>query len=365
MGFINAILAPIEWVVAWIMYGWHQLFSSIGLSPESGLTWGLSIVGLTMVIRALITPLFIRQLHSSRKMQMLQPELQKIQAKYKGKTDPDSRQAMTQETMALYREHGTNPLSSCGPILLQMPIFFALFNVLNGVKSIANGTRDAVGPITKTVAQQIEASTLFGVKMSDTFMHASSNAAKVVTMVLIVIMCISTFTSQHQAMTKNMPKSAMDNPMFKQQRILLYITPFFFFISGPNFPIGVLIYWVVSNIWSMCQQFYTIRAMPTPGSDAYAAYEARMKAKGKTIKPIVERKGVVEGEVVSGGSVDGTPVRQSGQRQQPTRKGRKPAKQGGAQQGTGATKAQQGNQTPTKKTKGGSSTAGGGSGGDA
>lgn len=330
MGFFNTILAPIEWVVAWIMYGCHQLLTTLGMSAASGWTWALAIVGLTMVIRALITPLFIKQLHSSRKMQMMQPELQKIQQKYKGKTDPESRQAMTQETMALYREHGTNPMSSCGPILLQMPIFFSLFNVLNGVKSIANGDRGSVGPITQAVARQIEDSTMLGVKMSDTFTHASSNAAKVVTMVLIVIMCISTFTSQHQAMTKNMPASAMDNPMFKQQRILLYITPFFFFISGPNFPIGVLIYWVVSNIWSMFQQFYTIRAMPTPGSAAYTAYEQRQRAKGK---PVVDPRGVVKGEVVKGATASGstaagsstqTPsaVRQGGQRQQPKRKNR-------------------------------------------
>ncbi|GMA21582.1 membrane protein insertase YidC [Arsenicicoccus piscis] len=272
------------------------------------------------VIRALITPLFIRQLHASRKMQMLQPELQKIQAKYKGKTDPDSRQAMTQETMELYKAHGTNPLSSCMPILLQMPIFFALFNVLNGVGNIANARRGAVGPITQSVAQQIEASTLFGVRMSDTFMNAwrTGHAAPiVVTLALIVIMSISTFTSQHMAMTKNMPASALDNPMFKQQRILLYITPFFFFISGPNFPIGVLIYWVVSNIWSMLQQFYTIRQMPTPGSPAYAEYEKRQRAKGKAV---VDPRGTVVGELAG----DGAPaVRQSGQRQQPKRKGRK------------------------------------------
>ena len=148
----QSVMYPIELLVAWIMYGFHQAFTAIGMDPEGGLTWGLSVVGLVCVIRALITPLFIRQLHASRKMQMLQPELQKIQAKYKGKTDPDSRQAMTQETMALYKKEGTNPFSSCLPILVQSPFFFGLFRVLNGLQNIADGKTDPIGPITKAVA---------------------------------------------------------------------------------------------------------------------------------------------------------------------------------------------------------------------
>src|SRR5664280_2383822 len=121
---IDSVLAPLEWVVAWLMVGFHTIFAAIGLPPEAGFTWALSIVGLVIVIRVLLIPLFVKQIHASRGMQ-------KIQKKYKGKTDPESRQAMTQETMALYKRTGTNPFSSCLPILLQSPIFFALFRVLN------------------------------------------------------------------------------------------------------------------------------------------------------------------------------------------------------------------------------------------
>jgi hypothetical protein len=119
---IDTVLAPLEWVVAWLMVNFHKVFSAIGLPAASGFTWGLSIVGLVIVIRIVLIPLFVKQIHASRRMQLIQPEMQKIQKKYKGKTDPESRQAMTQETMGLYKRTGTNPFSSCLPILLQSPV---------------------------------------------------------------------------------------------------------------------------------------------------------------------------------------------------------------------------------------------------
>ena len=151
-----AFLAPIEWVVAWIMYLCHQGLTYLGFADGPGPAWVLSIVGLVVIIRILLIPLFFKQIKASRGMQMLQPEMQAIQKKYKGKTDPASREAMSRETMELYRKHGTNPFASCMPILLQSPIFFALFRVLNGLVPISNGTDDAIGPIDASVASDIE-----------------------------------------------------------------------------------------------------------------------------------------------------------------------------------------------------------------
>ena len=279
--FFNSVMYPIEWVVAWIMYGFHSFFTAIGMPEGSGWTWGLSIVGLVIVMRALLIPLFVKQIQASRKMQMISPEIQKIQAKYKGKTDPESRQKMTQETMDLYRTTGTNPFSSCLPILAQSPIFFGLFRVLNGLEAIAEGRRDGIGPITQQVASQAERAEIFGAQLSDVFLRAESTNTRIVTIVLIILMSVTTFTTQRQLMTKNMPASALDNPFARQQKILLYVLPLVFAISGVNFPIGVLIYWFVTNVWSMCQQFYVIRRMPTPGSLAEKALHERRLRKGK------------------------------------------------------------------------------------
>lgn len=337
-------MAPIEWLVAWIMYGWHQLFTTLGMPEASGWTWGLSIVGLVVVMRAAMIPLFVKQIKAQRAMQLIQPEIQKIQKKYKDKKDPESRQAMTQETMDLYKREGTNPFSSCLPILLQSPFFFGLFRVLNGLKDIAHGTKEQIGPITQQVASQAESATIFGAQLSDVFKSTTSGSARVVVVILIAGMVISTFTTQRQLMMKNMPASALDNPFAKQQKVLLYIMPFFFLISGVNFPIGVLIYWCTTNIWTMCQQFYVIRRNPTPGSPAELALRERQARKAKAkelggggvstaVDTVVGTDGVVGSDDPAG---DGQP-KVSGQRQQPvSKKRKKKGKPGAAAGGPGA-----------------------------
>ena len=338
---LDKILFPLEWFVATIMVSFHKLFTFVGLPPASGWTWSLSIVGLVIVLRILLIPLFVRQIHASRRMQLIQPEMQKIQKKYKGKTDPDSRQAMTQETMDLYKRTGTNPFSSCLPILLQSPFFFALFRVLNNLPLISDGSHPAVGPLTRDLATQAEQSTLLGAQLSSGFIHASSTSAKIVTVVLIVAMSATTFTTQRQLMMKNMPAAALDNPFAKQQKVLLYLMPIFFAISGVNFPIGVLLYWLTTNLWSMGQQFYVIRRMPAPGSPAEKALEERRLRQGKEHKrfsipglhhdepaaPVDPAATPPQDSRPSGGStaVDGSdqpPRPASGQRHQPKRKGR-------------------------------------------
>jgi len=112
---IGTILFPIKWVIEAILVGFHTGLEAIGLSPEAGLTWVLSIVGLVLVVRAALIPIFVRQIKSQRKMLEVAPQLKKIQDKYRGKKDQFSREAMQRETMALYQRAGTNPLSSCLP----------------------------------------------------------------------------------------------------------------------------------------------------------------------------------------------------------------------------------------------------------
>jgi YidC/Oxa1 family membrane protein insertase len=320
---IDSVLAPLEWVVAWLMVGFHQIYSAIGLPEKSGLTWALSIVGLTVVIRIILIPLFVKQIHASRRMLLIQPEMQKIQKKYKGKTDPESRQAMTQETMALYKRTGTNPFSSCLPILLQSPIFFALFRVLNSLAAIASGKKPPIGPMTAALAKQANESKIFGAPLSSTFVHANGVlATMIVCVVLIALMSATTFTTQRQLMMKNMPASALDNPAAKTQKIMLYMMPVFFAFSGINFPIGVLLYWLTTNLWTMGHQFYTIRRMPAPGSPAEKALEARRIKSGREHKKFTI-PGLAQEPEPEG--VQDSPVAQtkpSGQRQQPRRKKR-------------------------------------------
>ncbi|WP_029068024.1 membrane protein insertase YidC [Jonesia quinghaiensis] len=309
------ILKPIEWAVAWIMYLCHKFFVFLGLPDGEGVAWIFSVIGLTIVIRIIIIPLFFKQIKASRAMQMIQPELQAIQKKYKNRTDPASREAMGRETMGLYSKHGTNPLASCMPILLQTPIFFALFRVLNGMNNIATGESSSIGPIDQGVAQQIENSELFGASLSSTFLHQPTDTnTKIVSAILIVLMCATLYITQRQLTMKNMPASALQGPMAQTQKIMLYLIPGMMAISGVNFPIGVLIYWVVSNLWSTGQQFYTINRMPTPGSEAEKRLNERNARKAA-------KKGIVIEEPEKP-----TVIQPRGQREQPQRKKRKKRK---------------------------------------
>ncbi|TFD47769.1 membrane protein insertase YidC [Cryobacterium frigoriphilum] len=292
MDILSVILWPLKWVVELLLVAFHWLFSQTGIAAlgyDEGLTWVLSIVGLVIVVRAALIPIFVRQIKSQRKMLEVAPQLKKIQDKYKGKKDQFSREAMSRETMAMYKRTGTNPLSSCLPLLLQMPIFFALFSVLND----AQRSNAGVGPLNQSLAESFGNATLFGnAPLHDTFASQWSLwtagdpfnlTVMVIAAVMVVLMTASQFITQLQIVSKNMSPETKASPMFKQQRIMLYLLPLVFAFSGVAFPLGVMFYWLTSNIWTMVQQFIVIRNMPTPGSEAAKAREERLARKGKLI----------------------------------------------------------------------------------
>lgn len=277
----------LDWLriaVSWILVQFHALFSTF-LDPASGWTWVLSIIGLVVVMRILLIPLFVKQIKAMRNMQLIHPQIKDIQKKYAG-----DRERQSQEMMKLYRETGTNPLASCLPIILQAPIFFALFQVLQGIAMYSpdNPQADSPGVFSwdqyYALADQAHNASIFGVPLYGYFMGAgevaadgfSPTATRILSFILIILMSGTTFLTQRQLIVKN---SAPGNPMVRQQKILLYVFPLIFAVTGINFPIGVLIYWLTTNLWTMGQQFYVIRNNPQPGSPAFEAWEARKTAK--------------------------------------------------------------------------------------
>src|SRR5215210_3345039 len=282
MGFLDEIMFPFKWLVSVIMVGFHDGLSALGLPAANGWTWTLSIIGLVLVIRAALIPVFVKQIKAQRGMQLLQPDLKKLQDKYKGKTDQLSRQAMAQEQMAMYKKHGTNPFSACLPMLIQMPFFFALFQVLSGI-SAAKDQGQGIGAMSHEQVAQFDESTIFGAPLSATLLHnpeGNAVAVWILSIVMILAMTASQFITQKQIMAKNMSEEAMASPFMRQQKMMLYILPLVFGVGGINFPIGVLIYWTTTNLWTMGQQFFVIRRMPTPGSPAAKALAERRAAKG-------------------------------------------------------------------------------------
>ena len=268
----SAIMAPLYWVVSGILVLFHAVWTPV-FGTNSGWTWSLSIVCLTVCIRVALIPLFVKQINSSRQMQLLQPQVRELQKKY-----AHDREKLGAETMKLYRENKANPLASCLPLLLQMPIFLALFRVLNSAADgVPKGHWLVINPDLVTSLSQ---ATIFGARISDKFLPAIPfGSVQIVCILLIIAMTVTLFITQLQLMRKNMPAQALEGPFAQQQKMMLYIFPVIFAIGGINFPVGVLIYWLTSNLWTMGQQFYIIRRNPAPGTPAYEAWEIRRKAK--------------------------------------------------------------------------------------
>ncbi|QSR33357.1 membrane protein insertase YidC [Nocardioides sp. S5] len=266
----SAIMTPLYYVISFVLVGFHNVFGDL-FGPTSGLAWVLSIIGLTLVVRAALIPLFVKQIKSSRNMQLIQPKVRELQKKY-----GHDRERLAQETMKLYKDSGTNPFASCLPILLQMPIFLALFRILD---QAARNPETKRGLMTPELNEQLSAAVFAGGKISDTFLNADGVEVRVLAAVLVLAMTLTTFLTQRQLMSKNMPADALSGPYAQQQKMLLYVLPVVFAVGGIAFPVGVLFYWTTSNLWTMAQQFYVIRNNPAPGTPAFKAKEDRDRAK--------------------------------------------------------------------------------------
>ena len=325
MSWYDTLLSPLMWVISWIIVQFHKVFSHLFL-PNSGWAWGLSIVFLTLAIRAALIPLFVKQIKSMRAMQVIQPQVKALQEKYKkeierAKFDPVKKreiQAKQQrEMMALYKEHGTNPFSSCLPVLAQSPFWTSLYRLLYNV---ANG--HAFAFMTTALVLSINSAHILGAPISAHFssseatLHGASQAdVKTVTITMVLICMATQFITQRQMILKN---SAPDNPMVKQQKMLMYVMPLMLGLFYLIAPLGVLIYMLTSNLWTMGQQFYVLRNNPTPGSLAHEEHLKRKadKAARKGKAPIEDAKTKVEDATPAELTSTGRP---KPQRNQPTR----------------------------------------------
>ncbi|WP_030376934.1 MULTISPECIES: membrane protein insertase YidC [unclassified Streptomyces] len=267
--FFSFITTPVSWVIV----QFHTVYGAL-FGADTGWAWGLSIVSLVVLIRICLIPLFVKQIKATRAMQTLQPEMKKIQERYK-----NDKQRQSEEMMKLYKETGTNPLSSCLPILAQSPFFFALYHVLNGI-----ATGKTIGVIDGDLLDSARKAHIFGAPLAAKFMDSSDKVealgatltdVRVVTAIMIVLMSFSQFYTQRQLMTKNVD-TTVKTPFMQQQKMLMYVFPVMFAVFGINFPVGVLVYWLTTNVWTMGQQMYVIRNNPTPGSKAQAAYLERL-----------------------------------------------------------------------------------------
>lgn len=289
---MDSILHPIIIVFAYIWVFIHKGLTFIGFSDGPGIAWAFAIIVMTLLVRIAILPLYFKQIRSTRNMSVIQPEMKKIQEKYKGKTDAVSRQRQQEETMALYKQAGSSPMASCWPMLVQLPIMFALYRVIWAVGQIANGSYPwkSLGPMDQQVATNIISSKVFGVGLSESMKTVPGWGQKTIFIVLIVVMVALQFLTMRLSMTKNMAKvEDPNNPMVRSQKTMMYMMPLMYVFSGFVFQMGMLMYMLTTAVFGWAQQYWVIKTMPTPNSPAYEELMAKREARFQSwARPLFE-----------------------------------------------------------------------------
>jgi YidC/Oxa1 family membrane protein insertase len=255
------LLDPLYEAVAWVIMRLHSFFGAF-LGASSGWTWALTIVFLVIIMRLLLVPLFIKQMHATRKMTALAPQVSELKKKYKG-----DKQKLNEETMKLYRENGANPLAGCLPVVAQLPVFFALFGVLRAIS-----LDEPKYGLTPAVVHSAQTAHILGVTVADrllskllppTFFPLDTEQ-RIVILLTVVVSATTTFMTVRQSMKRGMtPQMDPDNPMASSQKMMQYIVPVFA-LSGLYWEYGLVMYWVTTNLWTLGQQYVLFKRFPPP-----------------------------------------------------------------------------------------------------
>jgi YidC/Oxa1 family membrane protein insertase len=279
---VGNVLNPIYEAVAWALKQIYGFLSPI-FGTSSGWTWALSIVILVVLMRLIMVPLFVKQMHTTRAMSALAPEMQALRKKYK-----NDKQTLQQETMKLYQQAGVNPLMGCLPVVLQLPMFFALYSVLKAISEWKVGQAPKYG-LTLGMVSSAQKAKILGATVADKFLFTGDLHvplhAKAVILLAVLISMTTTFLTVRQSMKRGMmPAATPDNPMGQSQKYMMYIMPFFA-LSGLYWPFGLVLYWVTTNCWTLMQQWVLFRRFPQPA--AAGAAGAAGAAASPAIAPAV------------------------------------------------------------------------------
>ena len=261
----------LDWIyyaISWILLTWHSAWDAIGVPVGAvigtNFAWILAIVFLVVTVRVILFPIFVKQIKSQRAMQALQPKVKELQDKHKG-----DRETLQKEMMELYRKEKANPLMGCLPMFLQIPVFLGLFHVLRRLDP-AKQSKELYG---WTASQFDSASNakIFTAPIAGKFgstadelarLGANGTTVKVIAGLLVLIMIATTYLTSRQMILKT--GWAEDPQQRMIQRLMLYGIPASLLISGAIFPIGVIIYWVTNNLFTLGQQQWVLRKFPPP-----------------------------------------------------------------------------------------------------
>lgn len=265
---LSTLVHPIQLVVAWILVRLHSALTALGLDPAGGAAWSLAIVGLVVIVRLVLVPLVVVQVRGMRAMRLASPEIRRIQEKYRGKSDPASRDAARREQQELMARTGANPLAGCLPMLVQAPVLFALYSVLSGI-----GRQVPVGALTGDLVREADAATLLGAPLSGTLTGAFTGGAAVgagvlVPAVLIVVMYAAQVLTQRLSARANPVDTT---PLARQQGAFALVLPAVSAVVAVGFPVGVVLYWATSSLWGLGQQLVIGRLVPSGDQDVARA----------------------------------------------------------------------------------------------
>jgi YidC/Oxa1 family membrane protein insertase len=260
----------LDWIyiaISWILLTWHTVWDSI-LPGRAFLAtnwaWILAIVFLVVTVRIILFPIFVKQIKSQRAMQTLQPQVKALQEKHKG-----DRETLQKEMMELYRREKANPLMGCLPMFLQIPVFLGLFHVLRRLDPVQTLNTEVYG-WTQAQWDSAVVAKLFGAPIASSFVNGNGTD-KIVAGTLVLIMMATTYLTSRQMILKT--GWAVDPQQKMIQRLMLYGIPASLLFSGflYPFPIGVVIYWVTNNLFSLGQQQWVLHKYPPPALAAAAA----------------------------------------------------------------------------------------------
>jgi len=272
--------------VAWIIMRIHAVLS-VPFGASSGWAWGLSIVILVMLMRLLMVPLFVKQVNAQRKMQAHMPQLQEIRKRYK-----NDKQRLNEETMKFYKENGINPLGGCLPLVAQLPVFWALFNVLRAIADWQPGQVPKYG-LTVPVVESAREARIFGASLADKFLFPLPHQtlqSRIVILIFVLASAATTYLTMRQSAKRGMmqqtppdPDNPAANISANMGKYMQYIAPFFA-LSGLYWQFGLVIYWLTTNVWTLGQQHILFRNLPVVGSAAAGA-SAGQPVPGGAITP--------------------------------------------------------------------------------
>ncbi|WP_226345446.1 membrane protein insertase YidC [Agilicoccus flavus] len=269
----TAVLAPFESAVSSVLAAAHTALTSLGLAPGSGLAWVAAVVVLVAVVRAVTLPLVVHQIRSGRALARARPHLSALAQRYRGRTDVDSMRAYRAEMLAVRREHGAGGLG-CLPLLLQIPVMFALYRVL-----LAVSHHESVGAMTPDLVRLADAARLGGVSLGDTVTAALAGGRPgtlAAMAALVVAAAALTYVTQRFFVLPGLNLADAPESMAAVQRMLPAVSALGIVVGAGAVPAGILVYWVATNAWSLAQQAGINRWAPTPGSPAEAVRARRL-----------------------------------------------------------------------------------------